>query len=106
MAVASLFNVLNSSTYARVFIGSFNDRFGALAPDWSNLIHCIPDVFFEIRGPASPIFRRESVIRFSEIMTETQQKAKCITLKGSAELVTQYLRTYNLIAQSDCKGYL
>ncbi|EFN65514.1 Mitotic spindle assembly checkpoint protein MAD2A [Camponotus floridanus] len=24
-------------------------------------------------------------------MTETQQKAKCITLKGSAELVTQYL---------------
>lgn len=28
-------------------------------------------------------------------MTETQQKAKCITLKGSAEVVTQYLSKYN-----------
>lgn len=25
-------------------------------------------------------------------MTETQQKTKCITLKGSAELVKEYLR--------------
>lgn len=31
------------------------------------------------------------MIQFPRIMTETQQKAKCITLKGSAELVTQYL---------------
>lgn len=35
-------------------------------------------------------------------MTETQQKAKCITLKGSAELVKQYLRKYNLVNCLQC----